>query len=88
MKLTLSVAGGFTGLAKECSVDLGNLDAETKNKVIEYFNKPALLNQHRNYTESWKLDDREVPVNKKELPAELQDLYEEMKKGLEYLRKK
>jgi hypothetical protein len=84
MKLTLSLSGGYTGLTKENTIDLSSLDESTRSALLKYFRNSDPLDPNRNIIESWSLDDKEIPVKREELPAQLQNLYKQMKKDLKY----
>ena len=84
MKLTLTVGGGATGLAKEHSIDVGSLDQQTHTALLEYIRNSGPL-RPSNFYESWCLDDgKEVPVDRNRMSAALQQLYDEMKKKVHY----
>jgi len=86
MKLTLTVGGGATGLAKEHSIDMGSLDQHTHDALLEYINASGPL-RPSNFYESWALNDgKEVPIDRTRMNAALIRLYEEMKKKLSYIR--
>ena len=84
MKLTLSAGGGVTGLSKENTVDIDSLDKNTVASLMEYINS----SDHKipmNFSESWCLNDgKEVPINKDKMNDKLKQLYDSMKKGLNY----
>ena len=89
MKLTLSVSGGFTGLTKEETIELGSLDEKTRTSLLQYFEEKKPPSLTRGVTETWVLNDKEeIEVDVKKLPPELKSLYSVMKKSLTYKKNK
>ncbi len=84
MKLTLTAGGGVTGLTKEYSIDLTPLKDATRRALLEYINNSGAV-RPSHFNESWILDDgKEVPIDKDRMNDELKDLYDHMKKNLNY----
>jgi hypothetical protein len=86
MKLTLTAGGGITGLIKEHSVDINNLNESTRAALMDYVRETG-EQPPRNYSETWSLPDgKKVPVIPEKLPSPLKELYNTMKENLSYKR--
>lgn len=87
MKLTFSISGGFTGLSKEMTIDVNALDGETRDALLDFFEKATSTKSRSNVMESWTLNgEKEILLNRHELPASLKSLYDRMKKDVSYTK--